>query len=181
MVVVAIVAILVVGPKDLPGMLRAFGKTIGNLRRMAGDFQRQFDDALKEAELDDVKKLSKSTSFQPLEDAKKSMESFQKKMNEPVAVETDASDAAKGGEAASGTEAKPAAPLKTGATGKTAAKPESSTGKPASSGKIRANGTPSKTASARPAKSGPAKGKKPAAASKAKGKTRSSASSGAGA
>ena len=55
MLVVAVVAILVVGPKDLPGMLRSIGKTVGNLRRMAGDFQRQFSDALKESELDELK------------------------------------------------------------------------------------------------------------------------------
>ncbi|MEQ9689486.1 MAG: Sec-independent protein translocase protein TatB, partial [Bauldia litoralis] len=83
--VVACVAILVVGPKDLPGMLRTFGKTVGSLRRMAGDFQRQFNDALKDAEqsagLDEVKK---ATSFQPLEDARKSAESFQNSVKKSV-------------------------------------------------------------------------------------------------
>lgn len=54
-IVVAVVAILVVGPKELPGMLRTVGKTIGSMRRMAGDFQRQFNDALKEADLDGIK------------------------------------------------------------------------------------------------------------------------------
>ena len=74
MLVVAVVMILVVGPKDLPGMLRTIGKTVGNLRRMAGDFQRQFSDALKEADLDEVQKdISKATSFSnPLEDINKS-------------------------------------------------------------------------------------------------------------
>lgn len=76
LVVVAIVAILVVGPKDLPGMLRGFGKTMSSLRRMARDFQRQFDEALKEAELDDVKKAA-SKPFQQLEDARKAMQSYQ--------------------------------------------------------------------------------------------------------
>jgi len=55
MLVVAVVAIIFVGPKDLPAMLRTFGKTARKIRAMAGDFQRQFDDALKEAELDGVK------------------------------------------------------------------------------------------------------------------------------
>ena len=74
MLVVAVVMILVVGPKDLPGMLRTIGKTVGNLRRMAGDFQRQFSDALKEADIDEVQKdISKATSFSnPLEDINKS-------------------------------------------------------------------------------------------------------------
>lgn len=55
MMVVAIVAILFVGPKELPGMLRSFGKGVKKIRMLAGDFQRQFDDALKDAELDGVK------------------------------------------------------------------------------------------------------------------------------
>jgi sec-independent protein translocase protein TatB len=76
MLVIAVVMILVVGPKDLPGMLRTIGKTVGDLRRMAGDFRRQFSDALKEAEIDDVKKdLTKVTSFSnPLEDINKSVD-----------------------------------------------------------------------------------------------------------
>lgn len=54
--VIAIVLIVVVGPKDLPKMLRAFGKAMTKFRQMSGDFQRQFNDALKEAELDEVRK-----------------------------------------------------------------------------------------------------------------------------
>ena len=57
LMVVAIVLVVVVGPKDLPRMLRTFGQTTKKLREMAGDFRRQFDDALKEAELDDVKSI----------------------------------------------------------------------------------------------------------------------------
>ena len=53
-VVVVIITILVVGPKELPGLLRTVGKTVGNVRRMAGDFQNQFNQALREAELDGV-------------------------------------------------------------------------------------------------------------------------------
>jgi len=56
LLVIAVVTILVVGPKELPGLLRTIGKTIGNLRRMAGDLQGQFNEALKEAELDEVAK-----------------------------------------------------------------------------------------------------------------------------
>ncbi len=55
MLVVAVVAILFVGPKELPAMLRTFGKSVKKIRALAGDFQRQFDDALKDAELDGVK------------------------------------------------------------------------------------------------------------------------------
>ena len=48
--VIAVVAIIVVGPKELPKMLRTFGKTMGTVRRTANDFKRQFDEALREAE-----------------------------------------------------------------------------------------------------------------------------------
>jgi sec-independent protein translocase protein TatB len=80
LVVVAVVAILVVGPKDLPGMLRGFGRTISSLRRMGRDFQKQFDDALREAELDEVRNISSSKAFKPLEDARKSMEAYQQQV-----------------------------------------------------------------------------------------------------
>ena len=54
--VIAAVAIIVVGPRDLPKMLRQFGQAVGQVRRMAGEFQDQFKDALRESELDDLKK-----------------------------------------------------------------------------------------------------------------------------
>lgn len=53
--VVAVVALVVVGPKDLPALLRTVGKTIASLRRMAGEFQGQFNEAMREAELDGLK------------------------------------------------------------------------------------------------------------------------------
>ena len=55
MMVVAVVAILFVGPKELPAMLRTFGRAVKKVRAMAGEFQGQFDEALKDAELDGVK------------------------------------------------------------------------------------------------------------------------------
>ena len=88
MLVIAAVAVLVVGPKDLPKMLRGFGKTLTSLRKMASDFQKQFDNALKEAELDEVRKLA-SRPFQPLEEARKAALSFQKDVSTSVsALET---------------------------------------------------------------------------------------------
>jgi len=85
LLVIGVVAVLVVGPKDLPKMLRTFGKTMTQLRRMAGDFQRQFDEAVKEADLDDVRKsVTGGSAFKPLEDARKSMQSFQKSVGDQV-------------------------------------------------------------------------------------------------
>ncbi|MHC3941265.1 Sec-independent protein translocase protein TatB [Paenochrobactrum sp. BZR 201-1] len=59
--VIAIVMVVVVGPKDLPKMLRAFGKATARMRTTANEFKRQFDEALKEAELDDVKNIIDET------------------------------------------------------------------------------------------------------------------------
>jgi sec-independent protein translocase protein TatB len=56
MVVIAVVALIVVGPRDLPPLLRQLGRMIGQFKRMAADFHSQFNDAIKEAELDDLKK-----------------------------------------------------------------------------------------------------------------------------
>ncbi|MFD2235891.1 Sec-independent protein translocase protein TatB [Aureimonas populi] len=74
LLVIAIVLIVVVGPKDLPGMLRTFGRTTGQLRRMAGDFRRQFDDAIREAELDEIRKAAnEARKLDPTSDIRKAM------------------------------------------------------------------------------------------------------------
>ena len=54
--IVAVVALVVVGPKDLPGLLRNVGRMVATVRRMAGEFQTQFNDAMREAELDELRK-----------------------------------------------------------------------------------------------------------------------------
>lgn len=55
LLVIGIVALVVIGPKELPRVLRTVGQGIGKLRRMAGEFQGQFNEALREAELSDLK------------------------------------------------------------------------------------------------------------------------------
>ncbi|MEP1442279.1 MAG: Sec-independent protein translocase protein TatB [Hyphomicrobiales bacterium] len=68
--VIAVVAIIVVGPKDLPGLLRTGAKYIGQLRNMARDFQGQMNEAIKDADLADLKKLN------PLDDVKSDIDSY---------------------------------------------------------------------------------------------------------
>jgi sec-independent protein translocase protein TatB len=64
--VIALILIIVVGPKELPGMLRTFGRFATRLRGMANEFKGQFDEALREAELDDVRKgISEVTKLNP--------------------------------------------------------------------------------------------------------------------
>jgi len=50
------VAVVVLKPKDLPDAMRSVGRMINKARRMAGEFQGQFNQALREANLEDVKK-----------------------------------------------------------------------------------------------------------------------------
>ncbi|MBB6410854.1 Sec-independent protein translocase protein TatB [Mesorhizobium sangaii] len=78
MLVIAIVMIVVVGPKDLPNMLRTFGRTTAKLRAMASDFQKQFNEALKEAELDDVKKsVDELRGLSPMSEIRKQLNPFE--------------------------------------------------------------------------------------------------------
>jgi sec-independent protein translocase protein TatB len=60
LLVIAVVAIVVVGPKDLPRLMRTFGHYAGKLRRAAADFQRQFEEAMRESEVDEVRKAIES-------------------------------------------------------------------------------------------------------------------------
>jgi len=55
-IVVAVVALIVIGPKDLPGVLRTIGQWTTRVRRMAAEFQGQFQEALREAEMADLHK-----------------------------------------------------------------------------------------------------------------------------
>ena len=56
LVVIGIVALIAIGPKELPGVLRTFGQTMAKIRRMAAEFQGQFMDAMREAEFESVRK-----------------------------------------------------------------------------------------------------------------------------
>ena len=56
LVVIGIVALIAIGPKELPGVLRSVGQWVGKIKRMASDFQGQFQEAMREAEVADLKK-----------------------------------------------------------------------------------------------------------------------------
>lgn len=56
LLILAVVALIVVGPKDLPILLRTVGKYLGVIRRQAAEFRSHFDEAMREAELDQLKK-----------------------------------------------------------------------------------------------------------------------------
>lgn len=56
LMVVGIVALLVVGPKELPTLLRTIGRYVGMAKRQADQFRAQFDEAIRDTEFDDLKK-----------------------------------------------------------------------------------------------------------------------------
>jgi sec-independent protein translocase protein TatB len=75
--VIGAVALIVIGPKDLPKALRTVGQMTAKIRRMAGEFQTQFNEAMREAELEDVRRQvadlnqsvssATSTAFNPMQ------------------------------------------------------------------------------------------------------------------
>ncbi len=73
--IIVIVAIIVVGPKELPGMLRAFGRIVGKLRRSADDFRRQFEESVREAGGEDLQKeLNELRRNNPLNEIRNTIE-----------------------------------------------------------------------------------------------------------
>jgi sec-independent protein translocase protein TatB len=95
MIVFGIVALAVIPPKDLPRVLRTVGKYVGQMRRMAADFRGQFEAAIKEVELESIKKeideISESakvdTSFDPAALMRDSVEEAAR--DKPLAHEED--------------------------------------------------------------------------------------------
>jgi sec-independent protein translocase protein TatB len=83
LVVIGVVALIAIGPKELPGVLRMAGQWIGKVRRMAAEFQGQFQEALREAEMEDLKKQVNEitdsahdlTNFDPLEHVQSELDS----------------------------------------------------------------------------------------------------------
>jgi len=71
---IAIVAIVVIGPKDLPRVMRAVGQWAGKAKRMSREFQAQFKEALREAELEGVRNdITDIMATDPLKDVKTEM------------------------------------------------------------------------------------------------------------
>jgi sec-independent protein translocase protein TatB len=94
LVVIAVVALIAIGPKELPGVLRMVGQWIGKARKMAGEFQGQFQEAMREAEMADLKK-----SFDEVKEAATGftganvMTELQKDVTDALAIDKPAGDA----------------------------------------------------------------------------------------
>ena len=82
-VIIAVIALVVIGPKELPAVLRTVGQYMGKIRRMAAEFQNQFQEAMREAEMTDLKKhvdaITEATrdigSFDPLDKTRREIAS----------------------------------------------------------------------------------------------------------
>lgn len=102
LVVVGVVALVVIGPKELPGVIRAVGRAVGKLRTMAGEFRTQFDDAMREAELHEVKKTfddaansasnAMSEATKPFDEVKSELDASAASIREDAAVTPPVSD-----------------------------------------------------------------------------------------
>ncbi len=90
--IIGIVALIVIGPKELPVVLRTVGQWMTKLRRMASDFQGQFQEAMREAEMADLKKevddltaqAQGYANFDPIGDVRKELESTQQQIESAV-------------------------------------------------------------------------------------------------
>jgi sec-independent protein translocase protein TatB len=88
LVVIAVVALIAIGPKELPGVLRMVGQWMGKARKMAAEFQGQFNEAMREAEMADLKK-----TFDDVRDAARDltsnniMTSLQRDVSEAMTID----------------------------------------------------------------------------------------------
>lgn len=88
LVIIAIIAIIVVGPKELPVLLRTIGKFLGQLRRQADEFRTQFNEAMKDTGLDEVRRDIegiKSTATATVQDLGRNLEEGVKPLQDAAA------------------------------------------------------------------------------------------------
>jgi sec-independent protein translocase protein TatB len=115
LVVIAIVAIVVIGPKDLPRAMRFVGQWTGKMKKMAREFQGQFNEALREAELDTVRKdVEAIGKIDPMAGVRKEMakvDAAVKSTPKPAATRTPATSVTAALPAAAASEAAEPAPI----------------------------------------------------------------------
>jgi len=88
LLVIGVVALVVIGPKDLPKVLRGLGSIMSKVRSLAAEFQGQFQDAIREAELAELKKDAEklaATATDAIQNPMQSIENqIQKSIDEPA-------------------------------------------------------------------------------------------------
>src|SRR3954471_10718691 len=90
LVIIGVVALLVIGPKELPMVLRTVGQWMSKIRRMASEYQGQFQDAMREAEMADIKKQFDETTstLQSTFDTTDIKNELEKMIQDPAATST---------------------------------------------------------------------------------------------
>jgi sec-independent protein translocase protein TatB len=88
LLIVAVLALIVIGPKDLPRVLRQVGQSVGKLRRMASEFQGQFMDAIKDAEIEDIRRELKEIETKAEADYGSSLRDIQTEVTSAVSAVT---------------------------------------------------------------------------------------------
>jgi sec-independent protein translocase protein TatB len=83
---IGIVALIVIGPKELPAVMRGLGQWTRKIRSLAADFQNQFHEAMREAEMADLKKQVDDVAqdikqYDPLKDVRADVEAIGKDLN----------------------------------------------------------------------------------------------------
>jgi sec-independent protein translocase protein TatB len=82
--IVAFIALIVIGPKEMPAMLRMLGRLVGKLRRHAEEFRRQFDESMREAGGDELKReLDQLRQHNPLNQIKNTFEDAAREVTHP--------------------------------------------------------------------------------------------------
>jgi sec-independent protein translocase protein TatB len=84
LLVIGIVALVVIGPKDLPKVLRALGTMMSKVRSMASEFQGQFQDAMREAELADLKKEAEKLASSATSAIQNPLQSIENEIQKPA-------------------------------------------------------------------------------------------------
>ena len=149
LLIIGVVALIAIGPKELPGVLRTLGQWMNKLRRMASEFQSQFHEAMREAEMADLKKqvddmtsqAQSDAAFDPVAEVRRELDSTQQQIESAMAdkpAETASPPVTEPNTAAAGAEpaiapstdvaAPSSAPSEPATAGADAAKPD---GKPA--------------------------------------------------
>ena len=129
---IAVLTILVVGPKDLPKVLRTVGQWTARARAITREFQDSLDDMVRQSELDEVKREIEATTYNKigtLDDIVDPTGSADKIFDLPSG--TDSPPAAAGGEAAGAGAAPPVAPAPEAAAADTPPEPPDMPDQPA--------------------------------------------------
>jgi len=97
LLVLAVLAIIIVGPKDLPRMLYSLGQTVSSLRRQANEFRHQFNESMREAGMDDVRNdMKKMSDLNPTRKIKDEIEGTFRDQPRRSSEAASGSDAGKG-------------------------------------------------------------------------------------